>query len=50
MRRYSFLSLARHAFTGHREWTPAWRSPPPKPRYEVLVIGGGLRQAGVHSR
>ena len=41
MRRYSFFSLARHAFTGHRDWTPAWRSASPKPRYEVVVIGGG---------
>jgi sarcosine oxidase subunit beta len=24
-----------------RGWTPAWRSPEPKPRYDVVVIGGG---------
>jgi sarcosine oxidase subunit beta len=41
MRRYSIFSLARNALTGHRDWPAAWRSPPPKPRYEVIVIGGG---------
>jgi sarcosine oxidase subunit beta len=24
-----------------RGWTPAWRNPEPKPRYDVIVIGGG---------
>jgi sarcosine oxidase subunit beta len=39
--RYSFLSLARHALSGHRDWRPAWRDPAPKPRYEVIIVGGG---------
>ena len=41
MMRYSLLSLLRQAFQGHRGWTPAWRDPPPKPAYDVIVIGGG---------
>ena len=41
MQRYSFLSLARHALTGHRGWTPAWRKAAPRARYEVVIIGGG---------
>ncbi|MEQ9639751.1 MAG: sarcosine oxidase subunit beta family protein [Alphaproteobacteria bacterium] len=41
MPRYSFLSLARNALTGHRGWTPVWRHPAPKPRYRVIVIGAG---------
>ena len=41
MQRYSFLALARHALTGHRSWQPAWRKPAPRPRYEVVIIGGG---------
>jgi sarcosine oxidase subunit beta len=41
MRRYSILSLARHALTGHRSWPRLWRSPEPKPRYQVVIIGGG---------
>jgi len=41
MQRYSLLSLARHALTGHRDWRPLWRKAAPKPRYSVIVIGGG---------
>ena len=41
MQRYSFLSLARHALTGHRGWMPAWRKAAPRERYEVVIIGGG---------
>jgi sarcosine oxidase subunit beta len=41
MQRYSLLALARHAVTGHRDWRPLWRKPEPKPRYSVIVIGGG---------
>ncbi|HEX5453814.1 MAG TPA: sarcosine oxidase subunit beta family protein [Stellaceae bacterium] len=41
MQRYSFLSLAGHALSGHRRWAPAWRKAAPKPRYEVVIIGGG---------
>jgi sarcosine oxidase, subunit beta len=41
VQRYSFLSLARHALTGHRFWTPAWRKAAPRPHYRVVVIGGG---------
>jgi sarcosine oxidase subunit beta len=39
--RYSILSLARNALTGHRNWPQAWRSPPPKRQYDVLIVGGG---------
>ncbi len=41
MQRYSILSLARHALTGHRGWAPAWRKAAPRPRYAVVIIGGG---------
>ena len=41
MQRYSFLSLARHALTGHRGWPPAWRKAAPRARYDVVIIGGG---------
>ena len=41
MQQYSVLSLARHALTGHRGWTPAWRKAAPRERYEVVIIGGG---------
>lgn len=35
MRGYSFLSLARNALTHYRKWPQAWRSPDPKPSYDV---------------
>src|SRR6266581_4907025 len=41
VQRYSILALARHALTGHRNWTPAWRKAAPRTRYAVIIIGGG---------
>ena len=41
MQRYSFWSLVRGALGHHRGWQPAWRSPTPRPRYQVVVVGGG---------
>ena len=41
MRRYSALSLLRHALSPAARWQPAWRSPEPKPSYAVMIIGGG---------
>lgn len=41
MQRYSGLTLLRHALTGHRHWKPLWRTPEPKPHYDVIIIGGG---------
>lgn len=39
--RYSAMSLARNALNYHRDWPTAWRSPPPRSAYKVVVIGGG---------
>jgi sarcosine oxidase, subunit beta len=41
MQRYSFAALARHALGRHRGWQPLWRKASPKPRYAVVIIGGG---------
>jgi sarcosine oxidase subunit beta len=41
MQRYSVFSLARNALSHHEGWQPAWRSPEPKPSYEVVIVGGG---------
>ena len=41
MQRYSVLSLARNAISHHENWEKAWRSPDPKPEYDVVIIGGG---------
>jgi sarcosine oxidase subunit beta len=38
---YSALSLLKNALTGHRHWQPAWREPEPRPRYDVIIVGGG---------
>jgi len=39
--KYSIFSLAKNALRNHRDWTQAWRSPQPRPAYEVIIVGGG---------
>ena len=39
--RYSFWSLLKHGLKHHETWQPAWRTPQLKPRYDVIIIGGG---------
>ena len=39
--RYSFQTLARNALTDHKNWQRNWRSPDPKPYYDVIIVGGG---------
>ena len=39
--KYSIFGLARNAVTYHENWAEAWRSPEPKKKYDVIVIGGG---------
>ncbi|TVQ05119.1 MAG: FAD-dependent oxidoreductase, partial [Roseinatronobacter sp.] len=39
--RYSGFRVIKEALTGHKGWTPAWRDPQPKPKYDILIIGGG---------
>src|SRR5678816_310266 len=42
MTRYSIWSLARNGLLHHHEnWPQAWRSPEPKPEYDVVIVGGG---------
>jgi sarcosine oxidase subunit beta len=41
MSRYSVFTLVANGLRGNRGWQPVWRSPSPKPRYDVVVIGGG---------
>ncbi|MDV7142631.1 sarcosine oxidase subunit beta family protein [Tropicimonas sp. TH_r6] len=41
MRRYSAFAIAREAFRHHAGWERAWRSPEPKKKYKVIVIGAG---------
>jgi sarcosine oxidase subunit beta len=39
--KYSTWSLLRGALTGHRNWPAAWRDATPKPRYDIIIVGGG---------
>ena len=39
--KYSALSLAWNALSGHARWKPAWRDPAPRERYDVVICGGG---------
>jgi len=39
--RFSILSLARNALSGHKNWPEQWRSPEPKASYDAIIIGAG---------
>ena len=39
--RYSAWQLCAASRTSHEDWAPAWREADAKPRYDVIVIGGG---------
>jgi sarcosine oxidase subunit beta len=39
--KYSAWSLLRGAMSGHRHWSPAWADATPRPRYDVIIVGGG---------
>jgi len=41
MKRYSAFAVAKEAMSYHQGWERAWRSPDPKPHYEVIIIGAG---------
>jgi sarcosine oxidase, subunit beta len=39
--RFSALALARNAVSFHERWPQLWRSPEPRSRYDVIIVGGG---------
>ncbi|AHM04161.1 Sarcosine oxidase beta subunit [Roseibacterium elongatum DSM 19469] len=39
--RYSGWQVLAQGLTGNRGWHPAWRSPDPRPDYDIVLIGGG---------
>ncbi|OJW28413.1 MAG: sarcosine oxidase subunit beta [Rhodospirillales bacterium 69-11] len=38
---YSALRVFIEGMRGQTGWAPAWRSPAPKSRYDVIIVGGG---------
>ncbi len=41
MTKYSIFSIARNAFSHHKNWPRQWRSPEPQKEYDVIIVGGG---------
>ncbi len=41
MKHYSAFAVAREALRYHTGWERAWRSPQPKKRYDVIIVGAG---------
>ena len=41
MKRYSAFAIAREALRHHSGWERAWRSPEPKAKYDVIIVGAG---------
>ena len=41
MKKFSAFSLLRGGLRGHAHWQRQWRSPDPKPRYDVVIVGAG---------
>ncbi|WP_371169326.1 FAD-dependent oxidoreductase [Aliiroseovarius sp. 2305UL8-7] len=41
MQNYNIASLFLHSLSKHKRWARAWRSPPLKDHYDVIVIGAG---------
>lgn len=39
--RFSALRILKESLTGNMNWTPHWRNPHPKSKYDVIIIGGG---------
>ena len=41
MKRYSGFNLVKNALNYNEHWQKVWRSPTPKERYDIIVVGGG---------
>ena len=39
--KYSGLKIFLEGLTGNKSWKPLWRNPEPKPKYDIIIIGGG---------
>jgi len=40
-RHYSAFSLLKEGLASQKGWMKAWESPEPKPRYDMVIVGGG---------
>jgi sarcosine oxidase subunit beta len=38
---YSGFKVIKEGLFGQKGWKPVWRTPEPKPEYDVIIIGGG---------
>jgi len=39
--KFSIFALASNAVSGHDRWPTYWRTPQPRPAYDVVIVGGG---------
>ena len=39
--RFSAVEILKNGLLENKSWAPHWRSPEPKPEYDVLIVGGG---------
>ena len=39
--KFSALNIFKQALTGHKGWGKHWRTPDPKPSYDIIIVGGG---------
>ncbi len=39
--RYSAFQIFKNALGGNTGWKPVWREPEPKPKYDIVIAGGG---------
>ena len=40
-KKYSIFNILKNSLTNHENWKKRWRSPEPKPAYDVIIVGGG---------
>lgn len=41
MQHYSGFGLLKHGLSYHENWQRVWRSPTPKAKYDIIIVGGG---------
>lgn len=41
MQNYSIFSLVKNSLSNHKNWGKAWKNPPLKDEYDVIIIGAG---------